>query len=150
MHCYEYRHHVCLEETNVVGNVYFAHYVSWQGRCREMFLRDHTPGLLHELGHGLTLVTTRVACSFYRELTAFDEVVIRMTAGALSRGRATMKFQYLRVAPGGREELVADGEQEIAALRRDGDRIEPISLPSELRDAIGRYAEAGAVLMETS
>ena len=41
MRAYEYRHVVGFEETNLVGNVYFARFVSWQGRCRELFLRDH-------------------------------------------------------------------------------------------------------------
>ena len=43
MRAYEYRHVVGFEETNVVGNVYFSRYVSWQGRCRELFLREGIP-----------------------------------------------------------------------------------------------------------
>jgi enediyne biosynthesis thioesterase len=31
---YEMRYVVGFEETNVVGNVYYAHHVRWQGRCR--------------------------------------------------------------------------------------------------------------------
>jgi enediyne biosynthesis thioesterase len=147
---YEYRHLVCLEETNTVGNVYFTHYVSWQGRCREMFLRDHTPELLNTLGHGITLVTTRVSCSYYHELSAFDEVIVRMIAGALTPSRLKMVFQYLRVLPGAGEELVADGEQEIAAVRRDGSRVEPVMLPQTLRDAVERYIEASAGFPATS
>jgi enediyne biosynthesis thioesterase len=58
MRAYEYRHIVGFEETNVVGNVYYASHIRWQGRCREMFLRDHAPGVLHQLGEGLRLVTT--------------------------------------------------------------------------------------------
>ena len=30
-----------FDETNLVGNVYFAHYLHWQGHCRESFLADH-------------------------------------------------------------------------------------------------------------
>ena len=38
MRAFEYRHVVSFEETNLVGNVYFANHLSWQGRCRELFL----------------------------------------------------------------------------------------------------------------
>ena len=58
MKTYEFRHTIGFEETNLVGNVYYVNYVRWQGRCREMFLRDHAPSVLVELQRGLALVTT--------------------------------------------------------------------------------------------
>ena len=61
MRAYEYRHVVGFEETNLIGNVYYANHVRWQGRCREMFLRDRAPEVIEALKHGLALVTTRVS-----------------------------------------------------------------------------------------
>ena len=136
MRSYEYRHQVGFEDTNLVGNVYYANHVRWQGRCREMFLRQHAPQVLAELAQGLSLVTTRVSCTYYEELLAFDEVLIRMRAGAVSAGRLTMLFDYMRVSPDGREELVARGEQEIACLRREGSRQVAGALPEALRAAL--------------
>ena len=43
---YEYPHTVGFEETNLVGNVYYVNYLRWQGRCREMFLKQHAPDVL--------------------------------------------------------------------------------------------------------
>jgi enediyne core biosynthesis thioesterase len=139
MSVYEYRHKVCFEETNVVGNVYFAHYVRWQGRCREMFLHDHAPELLQELDRGTALATTRVSCSYYRELSVFDDVLIRMSPIAMTPNRLTMLFQYFRVSPQGDEELVAEGEQEVACVMQTGAGPEPRPLPEALRDAVERY-----------
>src|SRR5215210_2316230 len=98
MRAYEHTHVVGFEETNLVGNVYYANHVRWQGRCREMFLRDHAPGVVAALRGGLALVTTRVSCEFMAELSAFDEVVIRMSLGELRQNRITMKFDYWRRA----------------------------------------------------
>src|SRR5207249_9186159 len=106
---YEYRHIVGFEETNLVGNVYYVNYLRWQGRCREMFLRDHAPEVLAELTRGLHLVTTRVSCEFLSELFAFDEVIVRMRLGALAQNRIAMSFEYWR-RNGDGEELVARGE----------------------------------------
>lgn len=137
MRSYEYRHRVSLEDTNLVGNVYFANHVRWQGRCREMFLREHAPAVLEEMGRGgLVLVTTRVSCAYFQELGALDEVVVRMRAGPLAPGRFTMFFDYLRVRSDGREELVARGEQEIASVRRDGERHLAAPLPEALVAAL--------------
>lgn len=139
MSYYEYRHRVGLEETNVVGNVYFTHYLRWQGRCREMFLQQHAPEVIGDLASGLLLATTRVTCNYYRELQPLDEVVIRMSAASITPSRLTMAFQYLRCGPMGHEELVAEGEQEVVCMRRRAERTEPALLPQVLRDAVEIY-----------
>src|SRR5919112_1242605 len=105
MRAYEYRHVVGFEETNLVGNVYYANYVRWQGRCREMFLRDHAPGVLAELERGLALVTTHVSCEYLAQLSAFDEVVIHMRLTEFAQSRVVMSFEYWRATQAG-EELV--------------------------------------------
>jgi enediyne biosynthesis thioesterase len=140
MRSYEYAHSVSFEETNLVGNVYFARYVSWQGRCRELFLRDHAPGLLERLARDLRLVTTHVSCDYFAELVAFDEVVVRMTLRRASQTRVAMSFQYLRRGPDG-DELIARGEQEAACLRVTPDgNAEPAPIPPELSAALDRFA----------
>jgi enediyne biosynthesis thioesterase len=136
---FEYRHRVSLDETNVIGNVYYTHYVRWQGRCRELFLHEHTPELTSELGQSFNMATTRLSCNFYQELVAFDEVVVRMSAGAMSPTRLTMLFRYYHVASDGKETLVAEGEQEVVCIQRKGDSIQPVLLPPSLRDAVVQY-----------
>ncbi len=140
MRAYEYRHIVGFEETNLVGNVYYVNYLRWQGRCREMFLRDNALGVLDEFASGLHLVTTRVSCDYLSELFAFDEVVVRMRLGEVKQNRITMKFEYYR-CHGGREELVAKGEQQAACMRQEGERVVPTPVPLVLQEALRLYAE---------
>jgi enediyne biosynthesis thioesterase len=139
---YEYRHRVCLEETNIVGNVYFTNYISWQGRCREMFLYDHVPELACELGGDFNMATMRVSCCHYQELSAFDEVVIRMSARSLTPSRLAMAFRYYHVLPNGKEALVAEGEQEVVCIRRRGKEVEPVMIPEVLRSAVSQFMAA--------
>ena len=94
MKTYEFRHTIGFEETNLVGNVYYVNYVRWQGRCREMFLRDHAPSVLVELQRGLALVTTHCSCDYYDELIAFDQITIRMTLREMTQSRLTLDFEY--------------------------------------------------------
>ena len=121
MKAYEYHHIVSFQETNLVGNVYYANYVQWQGRCREMFLKDNAPDIITELCQGLALVTVRVSCEYLSELFAFDHVIIRMRLGEIKQNRITMLFEYWRVTDEG-EELVAKGEQQTACMRREDSR----------------------------
>lgn len=137
---YEYRHTVGFAETNLVGNVYYTNHLSWQGRCRELFLRDHAPDVIDELSKGLALATVRCACEYFSELTAFDMVAVRMRLVELVQNRITLGFEYWRVKDG-QEELIARGEQQIAAMRRAGGRLVPTAVPASLRVALALYAE---------
>jgi enediyne biosynthesis thioesterase len=141
MRVYEYRHVVGFEETNLVGNVYYVNHLRWQGRCRELFIREYAPEVLKELEEGLSLVTTRCSCEYLAELSAFDEVVIRMRLGELTQNRISLLFEYWR-HKGGDQELVARGEQQVACMRRDGDRLVAASIPRALREALQLYARA--------
>ena len=134
---YEYRHVVGFEETNLVGNVYYVNYLSWQGRCREMFLRDHAPGVLDELAGDLKLFTLRVECEFTAELAAFDEVSVRMRLEELTQTQVAFAFDYIRVR-GGEELLVARGRQRIACMRGPSGRTAPPRVPEPLRRALER------------
>jgi len=136
MRAYEYRHVVSFQETNLVGNVYFASHVGWQGRCREMFLRDHAADVVMELSRGLSLATVSCSCEYFAELRALDEVVIRMRLGELAQNRMRLVFEYSRAG-----EVVARGEQRIACMRREGEKLTPTPVPASLREALEAYAK---------
>ncbi|MBV9761017.1 MAG: acyl-CoA thioesterase [Acidobacteriaceae bacterium] len=135
---YEYRHIVGLEETNLVGNVYFVNHIRWQGRCREMFLKDHAPGVMRRLLEDLSLVTVSCACNYFSELTALDEISVRLYLQDLAQNRIALRFEYWRVnrGPG---ELIAEGNQEIACMRRVAGALEVEEVPAELRRALAPY-----------
>jgi len=141
MRAYEYRHRIGFEETNLVGNVYYVNHLRWQGRCRELFLHEHAPEVLDELRQGLALATVRCSCEYFAELEAFDEVVLRMRLGEIAQNRITLLFEYFRLSSGG-EELVARGEQQVACMRRQGERTVPTTIPAALRAALEPYASA--------
>jgi enediyne biosynthesis thioesterase len=139
MNYYEYQHVIGFQETNLIGNVYYVHYLSWQGRCREMFLSDHAPGVLEDIANGLKLATVRVSCEYEEELLAFDRVAIRMSLGALRPNGMTLRFTYVRLRDDN-ETIVARGEMDIACLR--GTAAVPV--PEELREALRPYREEAA------
>ncbi|MBN2563241.1 MAG: acyl-CoA thioesterase [Phycisphaerae bacterium] len=141
MRVYEYRHVVGFGETNLLGNVYYTHYLEWQGRCREMFLRDHAPEVLGELSRDLRLVTVRCSCEYFDELWGLDEVLLRMRLAAFVQNRVKMDFEYYRCKDGA-EQLVAKGEQEVACMRARGDQMVPAPIPDGFRDALRPYSEA--------
>lgn len=133
---FEYKHIVSFEETNLVGNVYFANHVRWQGRVREMFVKKYAPDVLNYLS-SISLVTMKVSCEYYQELFALDEIVIRMKVTNLSQNKVTMKFEYYRQKDN--LELVAVGEQQIACMKKINNEFLPEKLPQSLYDAVSDF-----------
>jgi YbgC/YbaW family acyl-CoA thioester hydrolase len=139
---YEIRHLVGFEETNLVGNVYYVNYLRWQGRCREMFLRDKAPEVLADIRDDLKLFTLKVDCEFLAELTAFDELSIRMRLEDLTQTQIGFAFDYVRLREGGVEELVARGRQRVACMRGPNTDTRPSKVPEALQVALAPYGTA--------
>ncbi|MFD1072869.1 acyl-CoA thioesterase [Longispora fulva] len=136
---FEYRHMVGFEETNLVGNVYYVNYLRWQGRCREMFLLTQAPEVLADIQDDLKLFTLKCECEFFSEITAFDELSIRMRLEDLTQTQIGFAFDYVRLRDGG-EDLVARGRQRIACMRGPNNDTRPTKVPEVLRTALTRYA----------
>jgi YbgC/YbaW family acyl-CoA thioester hydrolase len=141
---YEIRHRVGFEETNLVGNVYYVNYLRWQGRCREMFLLERAPSVLQEIREDLKLFTLKCEAEFFAEISAFDELSIRMRLEDLTQTQVGFAFDYVKVDEGG-ELLVARGRQRIACMRGPNRDTKPTRVPEELRKALAPYAVDAAV-----
>jgi enediyne core biosynthesis thioesterase len=138
---FEYPHTVGFEETNLVGNVYYVNYLRWQGRCREMFLKSRAPEVLADLRDDLKLFTLRVDCEFFAELTAFDDLSIRMRLVDLGQTQLEFSFDYVRLEPGGAETLVARGRQRVACMRGPNNHTTPTGVPQSLVRALEPYTQ---------
>jgi enediyne core biosynthesis thioesterase len=139
MRHFEYRLSLGLQETNVVGNVYFANYFLWQGKCREEFLRRHAPQVLEEFKAGFGMITRECSCVFHQEAFAFQEIVIQMGLERLTRTGMSMTFDYYRQETDGSLTRLAQGRQEAIWVSPEH-RV--ALLPPYLYDAIAQYARA--------
>lgn len=136
---YEYRHTVGFEETSLEGTVHFVNYVRWQGRCREMFLQDNAPDVLEEIRDDLKLFTLKVACEYFADTGAFDEISIRMRLEEATQTQILFAFDYVRLSEG-EEQLVARGRQRIACMRGPNQDTRPAMVPMTLRRALDKYS----------
>lgn len=138
MKYFEYRTTVSFEETNVVGNVYFANFFVWQGRCREAFLRKEAPQVLGDFKAGHGMITKESSIQFMREAFAFDAILVRMHLKKLSRTAITMHFDYFKEHEEGTPLLLAQGMQSVLWVNPQH-RI--IVFPEYLYEAVQSYAD---------
>jgi enediyne core biosynthesis thioesterase len=137
---FEIRHTVGFEDTNVAGNVYFVNYLRWQGHCREKFLTQKAPEVLAEvMDDDLKLFTLKAECDFFAEITAFDELSVRMRLEDLTQTQIQFSFDYVRLADD-QENLVARGRQRIACMRGPNNNTVPARVPAALREALEPFA----------
>jgi enediyne biosynthesis thioesterase len=106
-----------------------------------MFLKEKAPAVLEEVRVDLKLFTLKVECEFFAEITAFDELSIRMQLEELTQTQIQFCFDYVQLVEG-RENLVARGRQRIACMRGENMATAPTRVPEQLRDALAPYAQA--------
>jgi enediyne biosynthesis thioesterase len=142
---YELRHRVGFEETNFVGNVYYVNYLRWQGHCRERFLVEEAPEVLAEIMHDdLKLFTLKAECEFFAEITAFDELSVRMRLDELTSTQVQFSFDYVHLKPDGVESLIGRGKQRIACMRGPNNNTVPCRVPARLLQALAPFTTGQA------
>src|SRR5262245_11998080 len=142
---YEIRHRVGVEETNFVGNVYYVNYLRWHGHCRERFLQGMCRAVWAEiLDEDLELFTLKAECEFFSEITAFDELSVRMRLDELTQTQVLFSFDYVQITEDGQESLIARGKQRIACMRGPNNDTVPTRVPSELLEALAPFTAAKA------
>ena len=140
---YEIRHTVESEETNFVGRVYYVNYLRWLGECRERFITEKAPAVLEDLKDDLKPMTVAAECELLADITAYDELSVRMRLAELTRTQIQLSFDYVRLREES-EELVARGVQRIACMRGPNTNTVPARVPTDLRDALAPYADRGS------
>ena len=129
--CYEYEFTVTFQETNIVGNVYFANFALWQGKCREMFLFEYCPSIYSHIRNGLLLITTNLNLNFISQAFAFDRIKIRMFLHKQNVNRLMMVFKYYKISENG-ETLLCEGSQTTAAMKEIDGNVVAVPYPGEL------------------
>jgi enediyne biosynthesis thioesterase len=143
MSAYEHKHVVGFQETSLVGNVYYAHYVAWQGSCRERFLWEHAPEVIELLSRKeVAFFTANCNCQYIGDwgFVALDEVLVRMTLQSFRGGRMVLAFEYVRAqAP---DAVVARGTQEIHCKALRGEEWVPAPFPAPMVRALQPFADS--------
>ncbi|MBU2902973.1 acyl-CoA thioesterase [Maribacter dokdonensis] len=135
---FEYRFTTSFEETNLVGNIYFANYALWQGKCREMFIKEYCSDVVKEINDGLKLITVDLGLQFVSQLFALQDVVIRMSLEAQSEFRMMMNFEYYR-SENEALHLVCKGHQSTTSMKLVDDVLTLVPFPKSMIDAVEQY-----------
>jgi enediyne biosynthesis thioesterase len=78
-------------------------------------------------------------CEFFAEITAFDELSVRMRLDELTQTQIQFSFDYVHLKDDGVESLIAKGKQRIACMRGPNNDTVPTRVPAQLLAALAPY-----------
>jgi acyl-CoA thioesterase FadM len=127
-----------LQDSNLVGNLYFSNYSAWQGRLRDRFLHDIAPECFD-----LPKLGAQPECLFFsthhlREAMPFDNIKVQMSVKTMFEGALDLWFDYYRVDMMGTHEKLAVGEHRVALVSTSQNLPEVVPWPSRARQRLQR------------
>jgi enediyne polyketide synthase len=125
-----------LEESNLVGNIYFANYYVWQGPTRDRFFRSLAPDLYVGAGEHGELRCLYVRIEHLREAMPFQRIAARMSLESLHERGFRLRFDYFRLEGDKREKLGSGVHAAGWSAPSAQGTWEPAPLPAILRDQL--------------
>ncbi|MBD2360419.1 SDR family NAD(P)-dependent oxidoreductase [Anabaena minutissima FACHB-250] len=110
-----------LEESNLVGNVYYGNYFIWQGRILDLFLYSVAPEYLRVSNPRGEMVCLYSRMDYLREAMPFDKIRVFLYVKSVSQSGAVFNFEFFREQPDGTMEKLHVGQQEVAWVTRLAD-----------------------------
>jgi acyl-CoA thioesterase FadM len=126
-----------LEDSNLVGNIYFVNYALWQGRVRDQFFHSLEPRFYRDTGEEGELRCTMARIQHLQEAMPFDHVQVNMHLRAVHECGLVLQFEYFRVTPRDRRiKLASSWHEAIWLLPLPNGKTISAPLPHEFRDAL--------------
>lgn len=133
--CFEYHHLVTFDDTNSAGNVYFAKYFTWMGKCREVITAEHYPEITDDLKNGFGFATEYAHIDYVNESFLFNKVIVKLYIKDLSRTRIEFFFEFVNADS---QEMLATGSQAVVWVNP---QHRPSLMPDKLYDSALEYFE---------
>ncbi len=126
-----------LEESNLVGNVYYGNYFIWQGRILDLFLYSIAPEYLRVSNPRGEMVCLYSRMDYLKEAMPFDKIRVLLYVSSVFECGAKFNFEFFREQPDGNREKLHVGQQEVAWVERlkNGTPV-PTFLPPILRQKL--------------
>jgi YbgC/YbaW family acyl-CoA thioester hydrolase len=120
------------DDTNSVGNIYFANYVRWVGKARELFFNVCLPNFDLKTTH-FYILTRSFTHNFRRETREFEPITVRIRVSSLNRKFVTLDHEIYGSVNG----LLGSGEQTLMFV--DTSDYRPRDVPAELIRGFAPY-----------
>jgi enediyne polyketide synthase len=116
-----------LQDSNLVGNLYFGNYSGWQGRLRDEFFHALGPEYFNGRKSAAQLECISFGTQHLREAMPFDQIEATMQLRAIYTGAVDLWFTFHRVDSAGSREKLAVGHHRAALVSATGDPLQVVA-----------------------
>jgi acyl-CoA thioesterase FadM len=132
-----------LEDSNLVGNIYFGNYYLLHGRTRDHFFRDAAPDYYRGTGERGELRCLYCRIDHLREAMPFDRIAVRLSLNALHELGVRLRIDLFRATDEGGREKLGSGEHVAGWFVPQADGSWQLGpLPDVFREAVLRQTKA--------
>jgi enediyne polyketide synthase len=130
------------EASTLSRRVHHTHFLAWLGKARELAMHECFAEMVPEFSSGRNgAVTNHASVSIHGELLAGDVVEIETYVSERTRSRVVVRFDFFRLLPEDRRDLVATGEMAATWVRILGpETVEPIAFPPYMESFLGKMS----------
>jgi enediyne polyketide synthase len=115
------------ENSNWVGNIYFANYGEWMARVRDLYFHQLTPDCFRNSGRDGEWVCLSCAIDHLSEAMPFDRILVTMDVAAIHRSGLDLTFDYFLMENNQIARKLAHGKHSMAWVGTDS-RNKPVAL----------------------
>jgi enediyne biosynthesis thioesterase len=120
--------------------------LSWQGKCRELFLADHAPEMLRLVAERkLALQTSSASAAITNiPLHPVEEVRVELRLENIKCGQMGVRFDYFAESALGAVQI-AEGTQRMSCKKWNGSSLVPCVFQKDLLKALGRFTQSDRI-----
>jgi len=121
-----------LEDSNLVGNIYFSNYAKWLGRVIDLYFYNSTPRYYQrEAKEELYCLSCEMVHN--REAMPFDKILIKMFLSEIYEKGIELYFEYFILRSGNKQIKIASAKCRMAFIKENSS-TQPIAtnLPTEI------------------
>jgi acyl-CoA thioesterase FadM len=133
-----------LEESNYVGNIYFAHYAKWLGATRDLWFHKEFPDVFSGTAGQGEFFSILCDIDHLQEAMPFDMVLVRMFLDKLFDTGLDLRFEYFLMDQNRVGRKLAVAKQRVVWVNRNRSIIEAVKLPNELLERLGGLIHTAA------
>jgi enediyne polyketide synthase len=121
-----------LENSNLIGNIYFANYVEWLSTVRDRYIYKLIPQYFRGLGEKGELICLSCNIDHLNEAMPFDDILVQMYLDSVYECGIDFHFEFYLLRENTLNKKLAFGKQKAVWMRWDNQKPVVVRLPEAL------------------
>jgi len=126
-----------LENSNIVGNVYFANYPRWLGATADAFFYKLIPGYFVNVADKNEIICLECNIYYLNDAFPFEDILVEMYLDEVYENGLILYFEFHRIKEGKKQKKLAYAKQKIVFAHWSNEIVpDVIKIPGEVKNFI--------------